>query len=115
MPAYNFKMQFAGDVETGRKRQTIRPRRKRQTKPGDTLYLYTGMRTKQCWKLGEEICLSVQPIEIEDTFVRLDGITLGVPEMSKLARADGFASLGEFYDFFSEHYRLPFRGELIKW
>ena len=118
MPAYNFQERFAPDIESGKKRQTIRPERKRPTKPGDTLYLYTGMRTKRCRKLREATCLSVQPIKIEDTFfIRLNGKVLGVPEMSDLARADGFASLSEFYDFCEEHYGIPYdvELELIRW
>lgn len=48
MPALNFKAQFAPLVESGAKRRTIRAFRKdkRDPKQGDTLYLYTGLRTK---------------------------------------------------------------------
>ena len=117
MPAYNFQEQFADDVEAGRKRQTIRPKRKRPTRPGDMLYLYTGMRTKQCRKLREEPCVSVEPIEIHPTFIQVNGHILGVPEMRDLAMADGFNSLGHFYDFFRAHYGVPHKAglELIKW
>jgi len=64
MPAYNFKERFAADVESGKKRQTIRRKRKRPTKPGDVLYLYVGMRTKRCRKLREAPCESVVSILI---------------------------------------------------
>lgn len=37
----------------GSKRQTIRARRKHPPRQGQTAYLYTGMRTKNCKKLGE--------------------------------------------------------------
>ena len=117
MPAYNFKKQFAGDVERGAKNQTIRPKRKRSTRSGDKLYLYTGMRTKQCRKLREAICISVEPIEILPASIRINGRILGVPEMWELAQADGFEKLGHFYDFFREHYGVPhdIELELIKW
>ncbi|MCP4697978.1 MAG: ASCH domain-containing protein, partial [Gammaproteobacteria bacterium] len=59
MPAYNFKQCFAYDVLTGLKSMTIRPHRKRATKPGDTLYLYAGMRSPSCQLLRKEECLRV--------------------------------------------------------
>jgi len=74
MPAYNFKSQFAQPIESGRKRQTIRPRRKRPTRPGDKLYLYMGMRTKACRKLAEVICTRVTPVDIPQGAIRLGGI-----------------------------------------
>ncbi len=117
MPAYNFQARFAPAIESGRKRQTIRPRRKRPTVAGDTLYLYSGMRTKQCRKLREAVCLSVQPVEIAPTFIRVGAKVLGVSAMWEFARADGFGTLGDFYDFFRRHYGVPHERELelIKW
>ena len=64
MAALNFQKQFAPDVESGIKLQTIRAKRKNPIKEGETLYLYTGMRTKKCRKLGEVKCYSVLPFEI---------------------------------------------------
>lgn len=117
MPAYNFQAQFADDVGGGHKRQTIRPRRKRPTRVGDTLYLYTGMRTKNCRKLLEATCQSVEPIEIFPTYIKINGRVLPHTEMTALAGADGFADLGHFYDFFRDHYGVPHEVELelIKW
>jgi hypothetical protein len=79
MPAFNFQSQWANAVEIGaryanngdgilangicttfHKRTTIR--KAGRAKPGDTLYLYTGQRTKACRKLGEVLCLAVTPI-----------------------------------------------------
>ena len=64
MPALNFQEQFAAAVESGEKRQTIRSERKRPIKVGDTLYLYTGMRTKRCRKLGSAGCVGIEEIRI---------------------------------------------------
>lgn len=76
MPAFNFKKQFAQAVKNKTKRQTIRAYRKdyRNPQAGDVLYLYTGMRTKNCQKLGEEQCNSVSEIEIhKGGGIMLDG------------------------------------------
>lgn len=116
MPAYNFKRQFALAVKYGEKRQTIRKVRKRgNPEPGDTLYLYTGMRSKKCWKLGEHICTSVQQVEIPKVFeVIVDGNRLGSFEIWDLAAEDGLG-YREFFKFFDDLYGLPFNGILIKW
>jgi len=117
MPAYNFKAQFADDVENGRKRQTIRPKRKRKTKPGETLFLYTGMRTKKCRKLCEVVCESVTPIKIYSGLrIRVgNGWLSSIAGVGDLALSDGFKNVNEFYEFFEKQYGLPFEGELIKW
>jgi len=115
MPAYNFKSRFAGSVESGEKAQTIRPMRKHPTKVGDTLYLFTGMRTKQCRRLRECTCISVEPIEIIPSGIKLNGRMLSTPETLVVMMKDGFDSIAAFYDFFREHYGIPCELELIKW
>jgi hypothetical protein len=65
MPAYNFKARFCELVENGSKRQTIRRRRARPTRIGDTLYLYTGMRRPGARLLRTVTCLSVEPITMK--------------------------------------------------
>lgn len=120
MPAYNFKAQFAQDVEFGRKRQTIRPRRKRPTVPGDTLYLNTGMRTKACRRLRTETCKIVTPIEIRAQSILF--IDRSIPywsvEAYEFAQRDGFRNAPEFFAFFEKQYGLPTSDkdlELITW
>ncbi len=48
MPAYSFKERFVPFILDGTKTQTVRSRRRHPAKPGDTLYLYSGLRTKYC-------------------------------------------------------------------
>lgn len=117
MPAYSFKSRFASDIEKGIKRQTIRPRRKRPTRPGEILYLYTGMRAKSCRKLCNALCRGVFPVDIFDDVVVLNGRELNREEHLALAGADGFESIKAFHDFFQRQYGLPLvdRMELIKW
>jgi hypothetical protein len=118
MPALNFKKQFAPMVEAGTKRQTIRAKREdgRNSKPGETLYLYTGMRTKGCRKLGEGICKHVSEIVI-DTYkgINLYGEWVGSYQMMDIVRADGFTSWADFRAFFEKEHGLPFWGLLIEW
>ena len=117
MPAYNFQARFAPAIKAGTKRQTIRRRRRRPTRPGDTLYLYVGQRTKRCQKLREAICVSVEPIDIHPGYIAVDGKVLSFLETWDLAQAEGFQSTARFYDFFQDHYGLRLIGvmELIKW
>lgn len=124
MPAYNFKRQFAPLVKNGTKRTTIRVPRQRPTQVGETLHLYTGMRTKQCEKLGTYRCIGVEPIIIYSSF---GGIARGrevvewsddlsIPEIEQLAAADGFPDAGKFFEFFRTTYGLePLYMELITW
>lgn len=114
MPAINFKKEFAPAVEAGTKLQTIRQARKRPIKVGDTVYLYTGMRTSGCRKLGEGTVESVEKVYIIDRF----NIVMGcehIKDSHAFALADGFKNEEDFYAFFQDHYGLPFEGMLIKW
>jgi len=117
MPALNFKKQFADAVESGQKRQTIRADRKdgRNPKPGDKLYLYTGMRTKGCRKLKEAECKSVERIVIEEFNIIVGVNVLDIDEKYALAKADGFHYIDDFRNFFLKTHDLPFYGFLIKW
>ena len=118
MPALNFKKEFAPMVESGEKRTTIRALRKdgRNPRPGQTLYLYMGMRTKGCRKLGEAICKSVAQLSIEENLDVYIGVNyLPLFKIIDLAKKDGFNNVSNFYQFFKKTHGLPFYGLLIKW
>jgi len=116
MPAFNFKKRFAPLVEQKIKRQTVRAKRKdgRNAHVGDTLYLFTGMRTKSCRRLGEEICKEVHEIHI-DSFGIYIGEWLTDRERANFAVADGFKDFGDMKEFFNKERGLPFEGLLYKW
>lgn len=115
MPALNFLTRFADDVESGRKRQTIRAQRKHPLYIGDALYLFTGMRTKGCRRLGDHTCTMVQEIRIKPNgTVRLDGQAICRTSAERIAKADGFESLKQFVEFFCADER-EFNGQLIQW
>lgn len=122
MAVLMFKEQFAAKVLDGTKRQTIRPRRKRPIKPGDSLSLrkWSGAayRSKQV-RLIDAVCEKVQTIHIGDytrefVFV-VDGQRLIQEQWAKLARADGFNCTTDMLDWFENTHGLPFEGEIIHW
>jgi hypothetical protein len=117
MPAYNFQQRFADLVECGRKKQTIRARRRdgREPKVGQLFVAYTGMRTKACRQLVTSSIIEVLPIEIL-AGIYLDGRCLTSDEAHKLAIADGFVSANEMLGWFiGTHGRRRFVGHLIRW
>ena len=120
MPALNFQARFADDVESGVKPQSIRAWRKRPFKLNDRVYLYTGMRTKACRKLGESDCIAVEPVTIRRVEGSCVAIIVGKQLLTRgqaeqVARDDGFDTLDEFAAFFVSGDEGTFSGQLIRW
>lgn len=123
MPAFNFHARFARAVERGEKRQTIRATRKHLPRVGQTAYLFTGMRTRACRRLGAEPIVRVEEIEIgTDGVIWLplvageDGLyALSGPAADEFARADGLESADELVGWIARTHGLPFRGFVTYW
>jgi hypothetical protein len=119
MPAYSFKVQFVKLIEEGAKVHTIRRMRKNPTKPGQLLWLYTGMRTKKCRLIMDAVCTSVVPVKIYPKLGRvvLNGRMLSLDETLRLAVRDGFSNHMEFFEFFKLYPPevLEFELEMIYW
>lgn len=115
MPSLNFKPQFVAAIEQGKKRQTIRKLRKRPFKAGDTLYLFTRMRTVNCRRIGQFTCTQVKAIRIEPQRIFIEDELLTDRQCRELAVADGFADSVEMMRFFSTQHTLPFIGQIIYW
>lgn len=125
MPAINFTM-FADKVRNFEKRQTIRKLRKRPFKVGDKLYLYTGLRTKNCKPLSPGV---VTVKEVHDIKIKFSGIPpvvlcsividyhqINYIAAFELSKNDGFENFGDFLDFFFDPDDPDdFHGQLIKW
>lgn len=116
MVALNFMPQFASDVESGKKRQTIRENTKAKT--GCSLQLYTGQRTKKCKKLGDTVCVSVQKVVIMASGIQQQGSTFCAGyQADEFAKRDGFKTYADMWAFFkgraNEH--GEFIGFLVKW
>jgi len=118
MPILNFQKQFATSVKNGDKRQTIRSPRKHPIREGDTLYLYTGLRTKNTEKLNEVICDEVVDVEIGLRRVDIAGGFFWIDHQTDLddfAKEDGFKNYDDMRRWFKDTHGLPFKGTLIKW
>lgn len=116
MGLYNFHRRFVPFIQDGRKTHTIRATRKYPDKPGDTLFLYQGLRTKCAKRIALVVCTKVEEIAITNTplhRVSLAGHLLDQSEEEQLARADGFSSFQEMMNFWDG--RLPFTGQIIHW
>lgn len=121
MPLLGFKKQFIDKILSGEKRSTIRKYRKdaKNPHPGQTLYLYSGLRTKSCRKLKEVVCKSVSSIYIDRNGYNID-VTVELKDydalsIAILAQSDGFDTITDFFDFFEKTHGLPFSGLLIEW
>lgn len=130
MPSLNFQKQFVPLIESGEKRQTIRLKRKNPIKVGDNLYLFTGLRTKNCKniitpysrpynsrKTGKHseyvICKSVEKIKIEENLICLysDKYLCGFHYLSTIEtkrfidddgfKGDDFNKFNKWKDFFN--------------
>lgn len=134
MGLYNFKEQFVPFILSGEKTHTIRAVRRHPDKPGNTLYLYTGLRTKRAKLLMRVDCVKVEDIEIRQRIedfanpytgyhehvewfvVRVNDDELTGDEREQLARRDGFSSFAKMMKFWTvPKNRLPFIGNIIHW
>lgn len=137
MVAYSYKRRFVNPIRIGLglpilpeyeeservprpKRQTIRADRRRHARPGEIIQHYRGMRTRQCFKIGEGRCVRITPIRIvvnEHTMpTALDGVHVGEGRLHDFARADGFDNAEDMHAFWKEEHGLgEFRGVLIQW
>ena len=123
MGLYNFKSRFEAPILDGTKKHTIRAKRTRPDKPGDTLHLYVGLRHAGARCLMRPTCTAVRDIEIEilpeiflgyaGPVIRIDGEAISLDECECLARADGFNDFAEMMSFWDG--QLPFKGDLIHW
>lgn len=127
MPQLNFSKQFAEAVAIGIKRQTIRAKRKNAIREGDTLHLFTGLRTKQARRLlPPQVCREAQIIRIRWKPIKgaaYKSLEIKLEKQGKLnaseawafMKADGFFSREEFADWFLPKGTNEFNGQLITW
>lgn len=136
MVAYSFRPRFVAPIKVGLgiqvhhepgdahvyqpKRQTIRAHGlRRHARPGETLQLYTGMRTRQCMKIGDARCTSVERLVIwtDVMAIMIGGKLLTARQIVAFARSDGFSSVADMHQFWAANHVgvEKFEGVLIKW
>ena len=116
---FNFKPQFARLVESGAKRQTVRATRKdnRVPRSGDTVKLYTGLRTRKARLLLAAPVVRCEPVRIFSDRTVLVGATMLIGQhLARFAKDDGFAGAAEMFDWFQEtHGPDDFEGFVVQW
>lgn len=117
MPALSFQPRFVQPILDGVKDQTIRAPRKVPIRPGQTLHLFTGMRTKQCRRIATVTCTAVLSVTIRPFLYSVDAIVDGQEvHLTEFARRDGFGSWAEMCDFWQDtHGALAFTGHVYRW
>lgn len=121
MVAYNFAPRFAEPIRSGDKTHTVRRNAKRRhARIGESLQLYTGMRTKACRKIlnDDPVCTYAAPIRIQLDQLRIESISIQGVEVDteEFAVSDGFRDAAEMHAFFlNMHGPGVFAGTLIEW
>jgi len=140
MVAYSFKKRFIEPILTGlgialHSFSDLPPPgalgKRRHARPGEAVQLYTAMRTKQCRKIGDARCVSVEGVLLKwsewpsfctfdiielDGRAKRHGPTRPIDDMEEFARLDGFPDLAAMRKFWAdEHGGATFEGVLIKW
>lgn len=119
MVAYNFQARFAPSILEGAKCQTIRRPRRRHARPGETLQLYSGMRTRQCRLIGTATCCNVSEVTIDiadDTIRAISVAGAVVEQLEAFAVADGFRDLADMAGFWmASHGEGLFRCVMVMW
>lgn len=130
MAALGFKKQFVAPIKRKKnpKDQTIRGFRKIPIVPGERLYLFTGMRTRHCKKIGEAVCNTTTDIVIDENGYSTGGSPVpdnnpfwhsreDIVELNEFAKRDGFRSWQELIEFWKVEHGdkcFPFHGTLIR-
>ena len=110
----NFDLRFAGSIEAGIKKQTIR--RGRKVCVGDVLYLVEDKGTTSCRRLRTTHCVMIHDIYIStNSAILLDNVVLSRAAAEQLAIGDGFDSLKDMMRFLKSAGGLPLDGQLVRW
>ena len=103
-----FKPRFKDPIQMGTKVFTMRGKRKNEPKIGETLYMYCGLRTKNCEKISDkEKLISKQKVRIWiyavtnylEVKIWVDGKQLTAAQLSEFVKYDGFVSVRDFADY----------------
>lgn len=117
MVAFNFQPDFADPIETSRKIQTVRC--KKRAEAGDVLQLFTGQRTKSCRRLlplKTVICSVSDYCHLEQDGIVFGDKTLHPANVDEFAQMDGFRCFEDMLAWFQSRYgRRNFVGWVHRW
>lgn len=111
MPLLGFKQFLVPMILRGDpwwKLGTIRALRKEPIKKWDVLYMYTGLRTKNCEYLGVSLCTNAYTftMHLERFYPYISSEEFWENrEIEELAIVDGFASAAEMWEWFRQNHR----------
>jgi len=121
----NCKPEFIAPIEAGTKIHSMREDKHHRWRAGMKIQFYTGARTKNAKQFREGECTSVQQVDIyrgsRNIMVLVDNRQLSDPEISQLAKNDGFTKINQLRDFFVPHEPLhmheleEWHGRIIHW
>jgi hypothetical protein len=103
-----FKPRFEEPIQLGTKVFTLRGKRKNEPKLGETLYMYTGLRTSNCRKISDKeklqdkqrVRLQIRANAKNDTLkVWVDGRELTEAEIDQFVIYDGFVDRTDFINY----------------
>lgn len=130
MVAYSFRPRFVGPILAGEKHQTIRAvrtGRSRHARVGETLQIYTGMRTRNCRLLGTSVCVAKWPITLQfgdEGFIEVNSHRITtMAGMCRFAKKDGFENWWDMERFWQEAHPalrtergwVKFTGVIVFW
>ena len=123
MPALNYQNQFVPliigtpdrKILPDTKPFTLRNLRKdyRDPKLGETLYMFTGQRTKQCNRFAVRVCRFAVTIRYSPTSIKIPTFNaiINPAQLERFAQLDGFANFTAFRKFHGRGKEL----RLIAW
>lgn len=112
-PSIGFKPEFVKKILSGEKRSTIRNKR---FKMGDVLYMFTGLRTRNCKRFGTATVEKTSDVSIfpdeQEIYVKGEGM-LSLEEIVELGETDGFDTTLEFFNFFKDTYPDEYKKDRV--
>lgn len=119
MSLLGFQEQFVEKIAAREKKHSIRRGDATSHQIGRPIQLYRRVRQKNMRKIVDvdPVCVGRVNITIDrdSRSVTIGGYPIATQEIEKLATDDGFATVDEFFDFFTYPARPRFYGTLIYW
>lgn len=117
---FNFQRQFADAVTAGRKLQTVRATRadNKVPRPGETVKLYTGLRTRLARLLNQGTVTECLPVRMdlgEPPSLTVGAEVLRGRDLRLFAESDGFESAAAMFEWFRGTHGFEFEGFCVKW